>query len=197
MELEEMKTLWMEMSAEVEKQKKVTNSLIIKMTEVNYKNKLGKILIPEAIGSLFCLGEALYVLANFEKLNNWYLMVCGGVAVVILFVLPLLSIRAICNLWSFNIVDSNYKQSLMVYSKSKTQFALVQKVSFYLGSILLVVILPVMVKLITGADFFKVTRSWLWYAISFPMFYYCAKWTFKSYNKTIEHAQNIWKELEI
>ena len=33
MELEEMKTLWGEMSMEIEKQKKLTDSLIIKMTQ--------------------------------------------------------------------------------------------------------------------------------------------------------------------
>ncbi len=39
MELEEMKTLWEEMSLKVEKQQIVTDQLIMEMTQQKYKNK--------------------------------------------------------------------------------------------------------------------------------------------------------------
>ena len=124
------------------------------------------------------------------------MLVCGIISVLILFVLPLLSIKAICKIRSLNILDNNYKQSLLEYSKGKIQFVFVQKLSFYLGSILMLVILPVMGQLIGGKDLFTETRLWMWYAIGFPFFYWFAKWVFKSYIKSTADAENILKELK-
>ena len=196
MELEEMKTLWGEMSIELGKQKKLTDSLIIKMTQADYRNKISKILIPEAIGALVCFAGILFVLINFQKLNTWYLLICGIISVLILLLLPLLSLKAVCKIRSLNILDNNYKQSLLEYSKGKIQFVFVQKLSFYLGSILMLVILPVMGQLIGGMDFFTETRLWIWYTIGFPFFYWFAKWVFKSYTKLTDDAENILKELK-
>src|SRR5450432_1125248 len=95
MQLEEMKSLWSEMSMELEKQKKLTGSLIVKMTQADYRNKINRILIPEAIGSLICFAEILFILIKFQKLDTWYLLVCGVISVLILFLMPVLSIKAI------------------------------------------------------------------------------------------------------
>ena len=70
MELEEMKARWTEMSATIEKQKQITDTLIIKMTQVNYRNRLSKILIPELAGTLVSFAYCIYIIINFHKLNN-------------------------------------------------------------------------------------------------------------------------------
>jgi hypothetical protein len=197
MELEEMKTLWEEMSVDIEKQKKLTDSLIIKMTNSNYRSKIAKILIPEVIGSLVCIAGILFILINFQNLGNWYLLVCGIISSLILFILPVLSIKAIRNIRSINISGNNYKQSLLEYAERNMQFVSVQKLSFYLGAVLMLTILPVMGKLISGTDFFKATNIWYWYAIGFPFLYTFARWVFKSYNKITADAENILKELEV
>jgi hypothetical protein len=196
MEMEEMETLWKEMSNEIRKQKILTDSIIIKMTETNYKSKFNRILVPEFIGAFFCLAGIIFILTNFQKLDSWYLQVCGIVSVFILFLLPVLTIKVIRNIRSLNISDNNYKQLLLEYSRGKLQFVLIQKLSLYLGAVLMLTILPVMGKLISGTDFFKSTGLWYWYAIGFPFFYYFARWVFKSYNKTASDAENILKELE-
>src|SRR6266404_2729043 len=97
---------------------------------------------------------------------------------------------------SGHILDNDYKQSLLEYSKSKIQLVFVQKLSFCLGAVLMLAILPVMGQLIGGIDFFKETSLWLWYAIGFPFFYLFAKWVFKSYKKSIINAENILIELK-
>ncbi len=196
MELEEMKALWQEMSVELEKQKKLTDSLVIKMTKVNYRSKINKILIPETIGVFGCLLAMIYILAGLQKLNTWYLLVCGIVAALILGLLSLLSGRAVYKIGSLHISKNNYKESLLEYSKAKTQLMFVQKLTFYLGSMLMLCTLPVMGMLIGRKDFFKVTRLWYWYAIAFPFFYYFAGWVFKSYRKIASDAENILKELD-
>jgi ABC-type transport system involved in cytochrome bd biosynthesis fused ATPase/permease subunit len=195
MELEEMKTLWEEMSVEVEKQKKLTDSLIIKMTRADYRNQLNKIMLPEAIGALVCFAGTVFILINLQKLNTWYLLACGVISALILVLLPVLSIKAIRKMRSVNISDNSYKQSLLEYTNGKIQFVFVQKLSFCLGAILMIVILPLMGQLIGGKDFFVTTRLWYLYAIAFPFFYWFAKSVFKSYNKTSANAENILKEL--
>jgi hypothetical protein len=202
MELEEMKTLWEEMSTEIEKQKKLTDSIIIKMTQSNYRNKLNKILIPETISAVVAFGMVLYLLINLQKLNTWYLMACGIICVLILTILPVLSIRAIRKIHSLNISGNNYRQSLLEYSKGKIRFVFIQKLSLYLGAMLMVVSLPVMSQLIFGKDMFTGPRLWMSYVIGgcvigFPFFYYFARRVFKCYVKTATDAEIILKELDI
>jgi hypothetical protein len=196
MELEEMKTLWGEMSSELERQKKLTDSLILQMTKSSYRNKLNKIWIPELIGTLISFAGVLFMLLHFQKLNTWYLLACGVISVLILVILPLLSLNAVYKMRSVNISANSYKQSLLEYSKGKIQFVFVQKLSFYLSFVLMLVMLPVMGQLVGGVDFFKETRIWLWYAVVFVSFYLLASRVFKYYIKTATNAENILKELD-
>ena len=191
-----MKTLWEEMSIKLEKQKKMTDTLIIQMTRQNYRNKIRKILVPETIGALGCIAQIVFILINFRELDTWYLSACGIIAAVVLFLLPLLSLQSIRALRSVNISQKDFQQSLLDYSKRKKQFVWIQKINFYLGGILLVVILPVMGQLIGGKDIFKVTRLWWVYAVTFIFFYVFARWVYKCYITTAEDAEVILKELE-
>jgi len=196
MELEEMKTLWEEMSIAVEKQKTITDSIIIKMTQTSFRNKMNRIWIPEILGSLVCLAEILYILINIQKLTPWYLLACGISAVVTLSLLILLSVKAIQKMRSVNISKINYKQSLLEYAAGKRQFVLVQKINFYLSAILLVVSLPVMGQLMGGKDLFKTPGFWIWYAVLFLFFYPLSRWLFKYYLKVTRDGEEILKELE-
>ena len=190
-----MKAQWQQMSAGMEKQKSLTDTLIIKMTRLNYRDKLNKIWIPEAIGALVCFAAILFILTGLQSLNTPYLLVCGIVSAVVLLVLPVLSLRAVHRMRSINVLGNNYRESLAQYAKSKLQFVFVQKLTFYLGPLLMLAILPVMGKLISHVDLFKTTSLWYYYAIMFPFFYWFATWVFKSYNKTAAGAENILKEL--
>lgn len=196
MELEEMKTLWDEISVEIEKQKKLTDSLILQMTKANYRNKINKIWIPELMGTLVCLASVIFILINYTKLNTPYLMACGIIASLILVLLPLLSLNAVYKMRSVHISAKSYKQSLLDYSKGKILFVFVQKLSFYLGSLLLLLIFPVMGILIGGVDLFKESPLWLWFAVGFPFFYLFARWVFKKYIRSTIDAENMLKELD-
>ena len=196
MELEEMKTLWAEMSAAVEKQKKLTDSIIIKMTQTNYSTKINRIFIPELIGSFVCFAMGLYILANFQKLNTWWMAAFGAAGVLILFLLPVLSLRTIHTLRSVNILQSNYKQSLQLYAKGKLQFIFVQKLSFYLSAVMMVLLFPVMCMILGVKEPFKHASLWIAYLIMFPLFYFLARWVFRKYIKMTGDAENILKELE-
>ena len=147
------------------------------------------------MGSVVCAASVLYIVINFQKLNTWYLVVCGITALLILLALPTLSLKAIKKLYGINISRRNYKQSLAYYTNAKKQFVFAQKLTFYLGPILILAILPVMTMLIGDKDFFKVPNTWMVYTLSFPFFYPFAKWVFKSYSKTVADGENMLKEL--
>ena len=103
MEPEELKKLWTEMSVEREKQKLLTDQIILNMTKSNYQSKLKKIWIPEIIGTAVCLMVVIFILMNFQKFNTVYLEASAIIAAVILVLLPFLSIRSVQRLHSVNI----------------------------------------------------------------------------------------------
>jgi len=70
MELEEMKTLWEEMSQKVEKQQLVTDQIIMDMTQQKYTSKFSKIFLYESLGTVICFAMAVYILFNIEKLDT-------------------------------------------------------------------------------------------------------------------------------
>jgi hypothetical protein len=196
MELEEMKSLWEEMTAEIEKQKKLTDQLILKMTHIHFRQKIYTILIPEAIGSLISVATIAFIFFRFEKLNTWYLQTAGIISALILAILPILSFRAIHKMLAVHISAQNYKVALSAWNKGRKRFVLVRKLGFYLGAILLALMLPVMVRLRDGKDVFLELRTWLSYAIALPFFFFFAKWVFRKYFKIATDAENILRELE-
>jgi len=190
-----MKTMWGEMSAEMDKQKKLTTQLITKMTQANYRGKVNNILMPETAGALVSFASFVYIALNFEKLNSLHLFICGIVAAAIMLVLPLLSLRAVFKMRSVNIGSNNFKQAIQQYAAGKKQFVFVQKLTFYLGALLLVAILPVMSKIMGNVDAFKTNSLWLMYAVMFIFFLFFAKWVYRSYAKSVNDAENLLKEL--
>jgi hypothetical protein len=129
-------------------------------------------------------------------LDTWYLQTAGGVAALILIILPALSIRSIREILSINISTKNYKDTLSAWNKGRKRFVLAQKMGFYLGAILMALILPVMVRLMDGKDVFLEPRLWLCYALSLPFFFFFTRWVFRKYIKMTADAGNILKELD-
>lgn len=198
MELEELRNEWQEMTIELGKQKILTDKLIIDMTQKKYNNKLKSISIPETIGSVVCFAAAIYILMNFGEFDTWYIQLSGLFSALFCIVLPIISLRSIFGMQKINMSKSNYKQSLERFAKNKKQFVWIQKVSFYLSFVLVIVSLPVAAKLMNGKDLFLESKVWLWYIpFGFIFLYFFSKWVFKHYKKTTDSAENLLKELDI
>ena len=198
MELEELRNEWQEMSKEIEKQKILTDKLIIDMTQKKYKNKLNSISIPETIGTVICFAAATYIFMNFSLLDTWYMQLSGIFTALFCIVLPILSLKSIFGMQKINISTSNYKQSLERFAKNKKRFVLIQKVSFYLNFVLVIVCLPVAAKLMNGKDLFLESKVWLWYVpFGFLFLYFFSKWVFRHYKKTTQSAEELLKDLEV
>ena len=70
MELEEMTSLWNDMSQIVDQQKVLTDKLILDMTQERYENRLRHISIPETIAALICFAVVIYLISNFALLYS-------------------------------------------------------------------------------------------------------------------------------
>jgi len=154
MELEEMQAAWTEMSSELEKQKVITNELIMKMTQDKYSSPWNHILQFERIGTVVCFGMLLYLLVNFGKMDTVALKLCGFVCVITLAVLPILSLRSILGMKKVNITTMTVKETLETFRNRKKQFIQFQIFNFSLSFVFMLAVLPVAVKLLKNKNLF-------------------------------------------
>jgi len=197
-ELDEMRNNWQEMSKELEKQQLLTDKLIIDMTQEKYNNKLKSISVPETIGAVICILAAIYVTFNFNKLDTWYLMLCGYFSVVYLILLPIKSMGSIRNMQRVIIGNKTIKETLLDFAKKKKQFWLVQRVGFYLNFIFIVAILPVSGKILRNKDLFLDDRLWYFYIPFMVIFLIViSKFGLKHYKIATKSAENLLKELDV
>ena len=197
MELEEMQKVWTEMSEQREKQAHLTDKLIIMMTRQQYKNRLSKIAIPETISSVVSFAGVLLILINFRKYDTGYIVACGIISAVILLVLPVLSLQSIHRMNNLHIGGNNYKQTLIEFAKGKRQFLFVQKLSFYLTFVLMIVLLPVILKIMNVKNIHIKPMVWFVYLpVTFLFFAFLARRVYGCYAGTTVRMENLLKEME-
>tara|TARA_R110002050_G_scaffold16019_2_gene49160 strand:+ start:259029 stop:259628 length:600 start_codon:yes stop_codon:yes gene_type:complete len=199
MELQEMQETWREMSLELEKQKKLTATIIIKMTQEKYKNKFRTITVFETIGTVICFIAALFILLNFTKLNTWYLVACGLITLGYLTILPILVLRSLYRIKNLNLISKNYKETLYSYTKEKKQLLLLQKLGVFGSFLVLFSSLPVFSKISSNKDFFKMDLGLSFYIILIGVLiflYFFTRWGYKSYMEITNSAELILNELE-
>jgi hypothetical protein len=192
MKVEELQSIWTEMSDELEKQKKLTHKIIMQMTQERYTNQLQKIAKYEGIGALFCFAIALYILINFFKLDTWYLQLCGAITLGFLLVMPTLVLRSIRNMKRINIVKGTYTENLSAYSKARNQFLFLQRIGIGLAFVLMIAILPVAGKIMNGKDFFAGNQGWYWYLPVMLIFLILfSRWGYGKYKRITQSAEEI------
>jgi hypothetical protein len=199
MELEEMKTLWQEMSQQVAQQKQLTDTLIMEMTQQKYSQKFSKIAIYESIGAIICFIAAIYMIFNFNKLDTWYLMACGIFMISYLLTLPIFVLRSLKTIKSLNITNKSYKQTIVGFAKAKKQLLLVQKLGIYVNFILFLTSIPLAAKLFNNKDIFLVGGS-IWQGVFIVvvavLMIFVSRWGYGCYKNVTNSAENILKDLE-
>jgi hypothetical protein len=196
MDIEEMKGLWNSMSEELDRQKLLTDKMILEMTQQKYRDKLRGISLPETVGTIVCFAMAAYTLVNFEKLDTWYLALCGVISISFCLVLPLLSMRSIGRMKKINLSQNSYKDSLKQYAREKDNFVRVQKAGYYLGFIFSLAVLPVAGKLMKDKDLLLDSKIWIWYIpIALAFHFLFSKWVWKHYSSVTRGARSLLEEL--
>jgi len=185
------------MSDQLEHQKKLTHKLIMEMTQVKYGNKFRKFLQYEGLGAGVCFVMALLLLLNFAKLDTWYFITLGILALVFLIGLPILVLRALIRIRSIDITGGNYRDTLMKYARSKKNLLFVQRLVIYLSYVFVVISLPLAGKLLNDVNYFQRDLSWLWFipAMVFVL-YFVTRWAYRHYVRATERAEELIRELQ-
>lgn len=199
MEIEEMKALWSEMSDQLEQQKKLTNEIIMSMTQERYANKFKTITRYENFGGFICLAIFLFILYHINKLDTWYLMTCGLITLLFISVLPILTLSMLGRIRKFNILNKNYKEVLIGFQKAKNNLLTIQKLSVYASFIVMFCASAVFAKIFGDKDFFLIDRGPKEYAVfafTIVFVFFFSRWGLRSYTKITNSAENVLKELE-
>src|SRR5690554_232591 len=103
MELEELKNTWQSMSKRVENQEFLTNQILEKMKREKYHSKLNKIDYSEYIGAIICYIGAAYLIMNFMKIEDILMQLFAIIAIALLFILPVISLKSLRTVKNINI----------------------------------------------------------------------------------------------
>lgn len=198
MELEEMQAAWSKMSDQIENQKKLTNEIILKMTQQQYKSKINRIIYSELIGFIICLAAAIYIIINFHKLDNWLTMSCGIITITILTLAPFFSYRWLKKVRKINVIHNNYKQTLIDFAKIKEK-SFNKNYSYVLGIGSMLITVPVFAKLMSNKDILTNFNDGYFYSIPIgiiiiSVFVYFVT---KFYGRTIKSAGDVLKDLGV
>ena len=199
MELEELQSAWVQMSEELNHQKKLTNQLILDMTKQKYQNKFSTITKYESIGAVVCFAVAFFVLLNFGKLDTWYLIVCGIFTLSFLIILPILVLSTLKKIKHIDILKGSYKENLSTYLKTKNRLLKLQQIGILVGFVGLVFIVPVTSKIISNKNVFLTglkTEQYVIFAITLVIVAFICNWAYKGYQKITQSAQELIQELE-
>lgn len=196
MELDEMRNVWTELSAQLDKQKKLTDNVIMQMTQTQYRARISRIRTPEIISSFFCVAIVVLIAVNSAKFDTAYVQICAAISAVLLSALPVLSLTSLQRMNNIRIERNDFKQTVMDYATSKRKFLFVQKLSFYLGFVLLITSLPVAVVILDGKNGMD-SPVWLWYApIGILFFILFSRWVYGFYVKTAAQAEQLLHEIK-
>ncbi len=197
MELKDLETLWSDMDRELKNQKELTNTLIMEMTQQKYSNKFQRLSIFETIGGIICFIAGIYLLTRFSSLDTWYLRLCGAITVLVLFLLPLLTLRALYRVQALDIGDSTIAETLIRYTKAKDRLLFLQRLGIYLSFVLMLTILPVATKISSGKDLFVETSAWYIYLPLMTVFlFFFARWGYGCYKRITSSAETLLREME-
>src|SRR5688572_9824086 len=142
MELDEMKTLWEDLSGKVENQEKITKEELMKMTKKNYQNRLFSIYLPEILGSIICFGYAGYFIFQIEKLELPINQVLAVFNTAMMIILPIISLWTLARLNSLKISDESPSNLVEIFKKEKTFFWKFQRFNLMFSGLFAISILP-------------------------------------------------------
>lgn len=197
MTLEEMQSVWSEMTEKIDNQKRLTDKLIMEMTQEKFSSKISAINKYESTGAIICFIAAFFLIKNLYKLDTWYLMSSGVFVLVYLIFIPLLVLRSIVNMKKINIASNTYKKSLLDFTKRRKQFLTMQKTAIFSNIILVILILPVFSKIAKGKDLFiDGGNLWYWYIAGLLLFLIpFSVWGYKSYKRMTASAETMLRDL--
>jgi cytochrome c biogenesis protein CcdA len=199
MEIEELQAAWLQMSNELNQQKKLTNDIILNMTQEKYKNKFKTVTTYETMGAFICFCIAVFFIMKFGKLDTWYLKACGILSLSYLIVLPVLVLRALKKIKTLDISKNSYKANLIHYIKAKNRLLRLQQIGMALGLLGMFFIVPVFSKISSNKNVFEIglkTEQIVLLTITILVTIVFCVWAYKGYQRLTLSAQELLKDLK-
>lgn len=203
MELEEMKTLWEEMSRKVEQQQVLTDKLIMEMTKQQYRNRFSKIISYEGVGTIICFIVGALILMNFRKLDTWYFQALGAFCVTYFFVMPFFIMWSLFRIKGLRIMEGNYRDNIVRYAKRKKDVMFLQRIALGLNFMLFLSVIPISDKLLNDNNMFLKTYEtgdalFIGATVVFAtvVMILISRWGYRSYKKVTASAENLLRDLE-
>jgi hypothetical protein len=198
MELEEMQAAWSQMSQDLEKQKQLTDEIILKMTQQRYTSQWNKIFTGEKIGGVICYVALVAILANFKELDTLPLQISGILCMLILAILPILSLKTIRAMKRVNVTSMSYKETMKTYAEGKKNFVNFQKLNVALSFVFMLLTVPVSAKLLNGENLFETLDPKLGIAVPFmfALFGLLVWVVTRCYKRVLRSSENILQEIE-
>jgi hypothetical protein len=192
MELDEMKSLWEDLSGKVENQEKIKKEELMKMTKKNYHNRLFSIYLPEILGSVICFGYAGYFIFQIGKLELPINQVLAVFNTVMMITLPTISLWTLARLNSLKITDESPSLLVEKFKKEKTFFWKFQQINLMLSGSFVVSILPPLAELLGKKDLILEPIFWMVYVpLGLLSVYIFGRITIKKYYKSLQEAQQL------
>lgn len=197
MDLETLKISWEALSEKMDKQQTLNAKLIEQMTKRNYLDRVNKIAWPEFMGTMICFIGVILLLGNFKKLDTLLMQIFGGLSILYLVVLPILSLRSIKGLQSVNMNLASYANTLKEFAVKKIRFQRVQKLAMGLSFLFMIVFSPVAIMLFTGKDITQRSSFWLvMLPVCLLLQFFVSRWVLKHYNNALQQAEILLSEAD-
>ncbi len=197
MDLQEMQDAWTRMGHELEKQKTLTNDLIMKMAQTRYSARIGILSKYESLGAMVCFLSAIMLVPQLQKMDTWYLMASAIFTLAYLVILPVAVLYSIYKLKTINVLKRSSRELLVDYTKLKKRFLQTQQVGIVLNFIFLVLSFPVLLKVFKNKNLFIENDVILfWYIPVMTIFLILfSRWGYGKYKKIVASANTILEEL--
>ena len=196
MELDDLKHTWNETKSPINEHQRLNPDTLEKIAGQNYRSKIRKIMLPEIAGSIVCLAAAAFIGFNFTILDTDLLQGSGVLAILLLLLLPVISILSTWKLSQVGNVNGPYAETLTSFAVQKVRFVKLQKLNVTLSYLLLVTIIVLVSKLLSGKDVSGNKYYWLFsFTIGFIFLLFYSKWVEKYYRKSLRQGEELLKEL--
>ena len=198
MELSELQKRWDEMSTEIKSQKKITDRVIEDIIKIKFSRKINNIIKYESLGAAVLFFSVLIIIWKIEVFDTLPLQICAIISISIMVTLPILSLTSIFRMHNLSMSKRTYKDTVIAYTKRRSFFLLIQRWAILFSGILMLTIIPVMLKIAKGKDFFQErSNNLLWFIpLGIILLFFFARWGYQCYATITEDAKSILKDLE-
>lgn len=195
MELDDFKSTWDKMSNQ--DKENLNTKIADTVNSKKVQSGLKKIILPELLGSIICIGSAVFIAFNFYKLDTVSFKIAGITAILLFIILPAISLFSIQQLHQSTDITKSYADTLKDFALQKIKFCKRQKLNLTLSYILFVAVILISTRLF-GRN--KITDDPYFFIISFSLGYialfFFSKWVFKKYNLIIWKTEELLIELQ-